>query len=386
MNVRSHVGFKCSLEVIRGGEIVSTLPEQRNLLLDTGLAKVFSVSTMSGYGNWGHYGDSDAPNQRDSGTLVFTRSGNVVTCDGAFFEATDVGRLLKFDSGEEMYISAFTSSTVVETADSGDILTPSEGTVWYVNRTTLDSPIKRKSAGSASSSYSAGVYKRIWVYDFAAETALQTVREVGFSDVDSNADLCSRVVLASPVVLQIGDQLRLTAYLELTASPNTPAAYDPTSGLSEESGAGQGQFEYASTDAAWNTIWPGYPFGAQKKLVPLDGDPLPFESYGTGRVFNGAGLIPNSYNTEADSITVGANPTLFPFQRSTVHTWSPARISGTFYGFVMLQTAFVGSEQNYTTDPGWGRFVWAFNAPAPKTSSQSMSVTITESVDRNLVN
>lgn len=212
------------------GSVARQLPRKRNLILDQGLdaiastpwADVFTVAVL---------GTGTTPTKRDSGATTFTRTGSTVTASAGFFEAADVGRLLKFDSGEEVRISAYTDPTTVTTSTSGAIAA-AEGTVWYVNQTGLFAESKRSNTystggGECGSTFSAGVWTHKRTFIFSAETGTVTYREIGWaSTTGAGANLFGRDLLAGVgVTLVNGQQLKVSVELTVAYAPYTSAAW-----------------------------------------------------------------------------------------------------------------------------------------------------------------
>lgn len=212
------------------GREVERRARKRNLVLDQGLnlvattawCNLFSVAAV---------GTGTTPVKRDSGAILFTRAANVVTADAGFFEAGDVGRLLKFDSGEEMYITAFTDAQNVSVSVSGALPGGTPGTVWYVNQTALTTEVKRAStyggdSGDNGMTFSLGsmVNKRTFI--FSAEAGSVTYNEVGWSNTGAaGANLFGRDVISGGVTLSAGQQLKVIVELTLTATPQALTAY-----------------------------------------------------------------------------------------------------------------------------------------------------------------
>jgi hypothetical protein len=221
-----------SLAVLNAdGSVAGTRARKRNLILDSGLdlvasqmlANLFSVAVV---------GTSATPVKRDSGAITFTRAGNVVTASANFFEAADVNRLLKFDSGEEMYVTAFTDAQSV-TVNVAGALAASEGTVWYVNQTGLLAEAKRTNvygtdSGDNGTTFVAVsktfVHKRTFI--FSAEAAGVTYREIGWSHTaTAGNNLFGRDSITGGIALAAGQQLKVVVELTVAISPNAPTAY-----------------------------------------------------------------------------------------------------------------------------------------------------------------
>lgn len=216
---------------------------KNNLILDSGLNK-------AGTAVWANcfthclFGSQVAPDpvRRDSGATTFSRAGTTITASAGFFEAADVGRLLKWDSGEEVYISAFTSPTEVSSVASGTIAADA-GTVWYVNQTALQTLLQATStydnsggANGTSDAVNVRTFKRTFIG--TAVGAPVTLTEIGFSNSGSNSAIFDRDVLSGGVPLIAGDIPLAVAELVLTFGPavatavgNVATGYDSSGDL-----------------------------------------------------------------------------------------------------------------------------------------------------------
>lgn len=218
-----------TLEVIEAdGTARLAQPRKKNLILDVGLDNIGANE----YG-WkdacyrAAYGTGTTPTKRDSGTVTFTRAAATVTASAGFFEADDVGRLLKFDTGAEMYITAYTSPTSVTVSATG-ALAASEGTVWYVNQTGLTAEVSRVitegGGGAISSVYADGVWTRTWRATFPAVGGVTVAREIGWL-FDNNVFFGRDLLAGAGVTLLAGQQLRVTVELAVQIGPLTAQPY-----------------------------------------------------------------------------------------------------------------------------------------------------------------
>lgn len=214
------------------GRKVSRWNRRRNLILDSGLDR---VATMAWAAIFTHavIGTGTTPTKRDSGAVTFTRSGAVVTASAGFFVADDVGRLLKLDSGEEMYVTAYTSATEVTVSTSG-ALDASEGTIWYVNQTGLTAETKRTntydtSGGANGTTFAGNAATMKRTFMFSAEAATVTYREIGWSHTaTAGNNLFGRDLLAGAgVTLTAGQILKVVVELSITFGPQPAAAWSP---------------------------------------------------------------------------------------------------------------------------------------------------------------
>ena len=212
------------------GRVAFALPPKRNLILDQGLDGI-AARTWTASFTAAVVGTGTTPTKRDSGAITFSRAGSTVTASAGFFEAADVGRLLKFDTGEEVRITAFVDAQNVTTSTSGAIAA-AEGTVWYVNQTGLATEVKRTStfgtsAGECDSTFSAGTWTHKRTFIFSAEAGVVNYREIGWSHTTTPGNnLFGRDLLAGlGVTLAAGQQLKVSVELSVAYSPATSSAW-----------------------------------------------------------------------------------------------------------------------------------------------------------------
>ncbi|MFN0130797.1 MAG: hypothetical protein ACKV19_29390 [Verrucomicrobiales bacterium] len=132
---------------------------------------------------------------REAITGDYNQSGTTVTrTSGARdFTAADVGKLIKFGSGEESKISAFSSATVVTVVETRTVTTTSI-TLYHVNQARLTTETKRSNTyptftfddGTASqTTILDAVNAKITLrrtYDFTAEVGSVTIAEIGVAN------------------------------------------------------------------------------------------------------------------------------------------------------------------------------------------------------------
>lgn len=245
------------------GREVRRLPRKRNLILDQGLN---AVAARSWVANITHaaVGTGTTPTKRDSGAITFSRAGSVITASANFFDVTDVGRLFKFDSGEEAYITAFTDAQNVTVSIAGTVAA-SEGTVWYVNQTGLAVESKRTNTyGSDSGDNGSTFVRPSWTFKrtfiFSVESGSVTYQEIGWSHTATAANnLFGRDLISGGVSLIAGQQLKVILELVVTLSPSESTAWSNViTGWSQDGNHG---IECCSLDSVAPAA-PGTPTGS----------------------------------------------------------------------------------------------------------------------------
>lgn len=200
-------------------------PWKRNLILNAGLdmpvlrswVNLFAILAM---------GDGTTPVQRDSGTTTFTRAGNVVTASNGFFvpdDATSGGRLLNFDSGERMTITAVNSATEAIVDQAGTIAA-SQATIWYVNETGHGGEFARCSGlslgvGDNVSTFLAPAWTHRCTFLSDAFSAAKVVREVGWSYDWTGALFGRDLVPGGGDPVAIGQKYKVQVELSVSYGP-----------------------------------------------------------------------------------------------------------------------------------------------------------------------
>lgn len=178
------------------GNVVRRVPDQSNLILDVGMDAVALTPwfTQLTYGVAG----SGTTDTREAVTGAYFQSGTTVTRGSGprDFTAADVGKLIKFASGEESRISAFTSATVVTVVESRTVASTSI-TLYDVGQVRLTTETKRSNTypvfnfddGTAAQTTildpaNAKITLRR-TYDFTAEVGAVSYTEIGVSPANS---------------------------------------------------------------------------------------------------------------------------------------------------------------------------------------------------------
>lgn len=217
------------------GELVKVSPVQKNLLMDGGLNALarstnstFPAECFAGC----RVGSGSTSDKTSSGAVTFTQAGTTLTASAGFFTAGMVGYIFKWGTGtggNEVYITAFTSSTVVTVDTSATVAVPEVGTVWNVTRTALEALLYthtsyETTAGSCQTTPSANqvVFKR--TFNFAQQVASYNVNEVGYFRTTTGTTIFGRLVLGATEVVAPTNFLQVVMELTVTWSPSAPTA------------------------------------------------------------------------------------------------------------------------------------------------------------------
>jgi hypothetical protein len=262
-NLRTNAAVEYETFILNpDGSVASHRKRKRNLILDQGLNLV-ATNAWCGCFNYCVVGTGTNPTKRKANPITFTRAATTVTASAGFFAPADVGRLLKLDSGEEMYITAYTSPTVVTVNISG-ALAASAGTIWYVNDTGLQTESTRTSiystgAGECGTTFSVDTYTNKRTFIFPAVGANVTYNEIGWSpNSGAGANLFGRDLIVGGDSLLTGQQYKVIVRLLLTISPVAiTAAGDVGNNGFVTAGAFNHQFignAYSTINAAGNPV------------------------------------------------------------------------------------------------------------------------------------
>ncbi len=360
-----------------GGKLrtVKQNPPRRNLLLDSGLDLVVTRS-FSYLIDYVAVGDGATPTKRDSGVIRVSIAGETATADGSFFEPADVGRLLKLDSGQEAYITAYTSATEVAVAGAADD-PASEATVWYVNERGLTNErdrfnTKSTDSGDNTKSWNGSYmeYKNTRIGDPVTETV--TYREIGWSyDDDRGNNLLGRDVLpGGGDTLTEGQQYKVVVRLRITPAPLTPLAVP-----NNAQGAWDNSGHEMVTSIRYALMWPGIITGALEPsrgayLWVLKSDfTLPAGTLDKDSSF----YIDSGVSTD----TVSEPYVAGSFELVKRGLFGPPSGNGTIYGVALASTSN-GIHTN--------AFVRKYDTPQIKDSNHRLEVAFRTTWGRTLVN
>ncbi len=169
-------------QVVENGVVVKDYGWEDNLITDLGMDNIASNEICTLFEDCSA-GTGTTAQKVDSGATTASKSGTTVTSSASFFASGDVGKLIKWDSGEEHRITSFTSATEVEVAASGTI-SADQFTMWDVSLTALTTFTKDHSAyltgaGNCGTTRSGSVITHRRTFDFSAEGGSITYNELG---------------------------------------------------------------------------------------------------------------------------------------------------------------------------------------------------------------
>jgi len=215
------------------GKVIHETGWTQNLILDAGMDRLPTTKICDLFTH-AVAGTGNTPTSDDSGAVTATTSGTTCTSSGAFFAAGDVGKLLRFDTGEKAMITAFTSTTQVTLASSLGV-TAQLFTLYRVGQTSLATEVKRSNTyltgtGNTETTRSGSTFTHRRTYDFSVETGNVNYSEIGFSHTGTvAANINTRALFSGGAVTVLtGQQLRVIYDFLVTVSPTTSTAVEPT--------------------------------------------------------------------------------------------------------------------------------------------------------------
>lgn len=220
------------------GKVIKERKPECNLVMDpglNGLAKSnvnWTTSAPAFLNAFCMIGSGTTANSTASGAITFTQVTTTITASGAFFTAGMVGALFKYGTGSggaELYITGFTSSTIVTVGTSLTVATPTVATVWFVARTTLDtflfaSSTYQTNSGDCGSTISGNSVTHKRTILFPQQASPYTVNEIGYAPSNNANKVCGRIVLSSSDNVGTANFYVVVISITMTLLPASPTS------------------------------------------------------------------------------------------------------------------------------------------------------------------
>ncbi len=218
------------MQVIRNrrGKIIGSKPvtewtsKKHNLILP---------AQITGLVNWQSLFNSCAAGSGNTAAKVlldgtFSQAGTAITrvSGSGTFISGNANDFVKFGTGQIAKINSYTDSTNV-VADRSQTVAATTLTVYDTSRSLLDTWVKRSNtlsgdvgASGTTNDTDLGTTTHFETYDFTVEVAPASYQEIGMAGANTNSSipLWSRVVLDSPVAVDIDQFLQVRCTLILT--------------------------------------------------------------------------------------------------------------------------------------------------------------------------
>lgn len=219
------------------GRPLKISPKKKNLVLDTALNSMARSSAINASYPAQSFavckiGSGTNANRFPSGAITFTQVTTTITASAGFFTAAMVGGIFKYGAsgtgGNEVYITGFTSSTIVTVDTSLTVATPTAGVVWMVQQTTLQTQSFETStyqtlAGDCQTTYVSNSMVMKRTFTFPVQVSPYTVNEIGWCSI-VGASIFGRAVLTSSDVVGPTNFYVVVMTMTLTIAPGAPVA------------------------------------------------------------------------------------------------------------------------------------------------------------------
>ena len=278
----------------------------KNLILNQGMnelpqrlvCNVFTVALA---------GTGSRPNSISGGTSTITQSGatirlapiaglldftsSVMSASHVYYSASaQVGDMIVYSSTESMITEVDSNGINLTLNTSYSFSDERTFTIYKTSQRGLQGEVKRYGSyltgvgncGTTSSSYSNYTFRR--TYDFLSESILRTYTEVGtsWSATQTGSNVFSRIVLPTPVDVDVGFKLRMVYDLQVTISPATPVYF--TASISG---------------------WP-HPLGTATSTIATQSIQMPFMS--AVNTIGGQSAVGGNYNILDPASIAGSSP------------------------------------------------------------------------------
>lgn len=239
--------FQVQVVDARTGRVVESRPWQNNLILDSGLDRIATESWAAqltyGVAGTGNTPTKDLP---DDPADTYSQTGTTVTRDTGTrdFVAGDVGKLIRWTSGEEAYITALIGVTQVTVGTTQTVVAGPIDALYRVAQTGLTAEVKRSTTEpefideddgleSFHTRYNVtdGTMTFRTTKDFTEEVAPVNYTEVAVSSqATAGNNIFSRMLLAGAVTVGVGQLLRLKYELTVSVAGHAPATQTTVDG------------------------------------------------------------------------------------------------------------------------------------------------------------
>jgi hypothetical protein len=397
-HLRASCEFRYKLDIIdKDGNVRHSRPWVSNMIPDCGINNLFNGTELCNaflYLEVGN-GVSPTPVRRDTGSTTLTQVATTVTASGNFFTSADVGRLIKYNDGPgtEVYITGYTSGTVVTVGTSASI-GPINATIWYVNRTTLDSWVSNMggntysgTGGDNGSTVSGNTITMFRKIIGGACTSPTTLTEIAFNNANNVTNCFDLDIITGGVAVIVGDQAVATCQLTVSYSGTTPSAvgnvatgYDSSGSVQIESFGFSGL--PSATNAAIDLVKADGSSSSDASRFAEPGNTTPFgialatftQATFSNTTFPATVTNVNIAGTQGFGALVAYSNG--SFRRDTYYQFNLGSFAGTIYGLLFMQSN--GNNQR------WGSL--KFTTPFTKSNSQTLDFTVRKSLLRVLVN
>ena len=371
---------RLTASIKRGSEIINA-GEWRNVVTNGGMNAVFGGTDLYFMTSYISIGNGNTDTEIDSGAITASQSADSVSSSAEIFLSDMVGHTIKWDTGEEAMITAYTNTQSVTVTPSQTVAS-GQFTIHCTGLTDLDNYIAQVTPSTEAVAYDTGILTQTTTARFTG-LAADTYTELAYGP---NTTLRFGILnLTGGITIDEGDEILITLTREFALDETIKSAvlkevdsYDVETTVANVSTQIAGILQTYSSGAAgkcyfgrgeFNTS--SYSLNESQKYVTTVNPSLPGTiERGSWNVTKwGAGQATKSLSSYVSN----------SFERSA--TWVlPTTETGTFYGLSINGTFYNGSTFLYT------EYAFVFDTPYVKDDQHNFKVTMTFSLQRVLVN
>jgi hypothetical protein len=214
---------KCQVINSKTKRVVRETGWNNNLILANWLNLMGTSNAIETMFRYCHAGDGTIPWVEDSGATTGTTSGTTLTISGGTFTfgAGDVGKWVRFDTGEESEIASYTGPTEVELSASLGVAGATQFTMFDPARDQLSNQVTKTNtylAGNPDTGTEISGYDVVMTrtYDHPSPGSNTPYSEIGFSVTGVDTALTAALVLSTGVVVTTLEQLRVIYEVTVT--------------------------------------------------------------------------------------------------------------------------------------------------------------------------
>jgi hypothetical protein len=208
----------------------------KNLILNQGMDAIYSqnIADLTLYGIAGTgtrpnsiSGQSSEITQSGTNAFLNIRTGmtDFTSSNGSYPAAVEVGDIIKYSNNSESMVSTVTDGFNLVLSTNYTFTTGQTFVVWKTAQIGMDTEVKRSNdyvTGTGNCETTTNWNVRTWrrTYDFSTEVVGQSYNELGVGWASSGAtNVFSRILVGSPIIVDIGFKLRLIYDLVGTFTP-----------------------------------------------------------------------------------------------------------------------------------------------------------------------
>ena len=434
--------FKIAVIDAKTDKVVWEQPDwQKNLILNNGMNQVansYYVNLM----DYGIVGTGTRANSAYSNLGTISQTGNTLTLipDSSFISLTSslngydrmlqVGDSIVFETGSGGITNVLVTDSITNltcNANKNASIPSTPFTIWKTSQIGLQSEVKRSNTcvagyGNCGSTFSENVLTSMRTWDFTIETSPTSYTEVGIGWANNNpGNTFSRLLLPSPVVVDIDQKIRLSYQLQITVQPSSsfarPDAFIEGWTLNSSSGSTTAGSESIQICVTGTPDTYGNFYSSTLTYVCYSGaQGMPSIHYNYGGGGGGGSLEPASNDNDCAFWIAPNSQSLSTFNsavdRSPNSTIAGVNDGGTYTyhnnyiqnSFTLSKTAMVGlygANSNNLRSMGFGHydhgnsihpaqsdfqaFAFVFNQPQTKYNTQTLTLSYTWTWDRSFI-